>query len=123
MAKKKTNANVTSHKRLITHRQEILSLYEHDLKVGQKASDEGAEDIVDRANNSYNREFMFALSGTERELLAEIDQALGRIEDGSYGTCLNCDEAIPKPRLKAVPWTRYCIDCQERSEEGVALEN
>ena len=119
----KTNANVTSHKRLLTHRQEILSLYEHDLKVGKEASDEGTEDIVDRANNSYNREFMFALSGAEREVLAEIDQALQRIEDGSYGNCLNCDEAIPKTRLKAVPWARYCIDCQERAEQGVALEN
>ena len=44
------------------HQAQILSLYEHDLKVGQQASDEGTEDIVDRANNSYNREFMFALS-------------------------------------------------------------
>ena len=123
MAKKKTNTNVTSHKRLLAHRQEIMSLYEHDIKVGQEASDEGTEDIVDRANNSYNREFMFALSGTERQILTEIDEALDRIEDGSYGTCLNCDEAIPKARLKAVPWARYCIDCQERAEQGVALEN
>ena len=100
-----------------------MSLYEHDLRVGQEASDEGTEDIVDRANNSYNREFMFALSDTERQILLEIDEALVRLEGGKYGTCLNCSEGIPKARLRALPWARYCIDCQEQAERGVVLEN
>ena len=63
---------------LQTQRQEILDLYEHDLREGQRASDEGSEDIVDRANSAYNREFMFSLSATEREVLFQIEEALKR---------------------------------------------
>lgn len=121
--KRKPNHTEVSRSRLMDQREQIMTLYEHDLRVGKTASDEGTEDIVDRANNSYNREFMFALSDTERQILLEIDEALLRLEKGKYGTCLNCEESIPRTRLKAVPWTRYCIDCQEQAEQGVALEN
>ncbi len=121
-SKKKAGAADALRKQLETQRKEILALYEHDLRVGQQASDEGSEDIVDRANNSYNREFMFSLSDTERQILMEIDEALGRLDGDSYGTCLNCEQPIPKSRLRAVPWARYCIDCQEKVEQGVVLE-
>jgi DnaK suppressor protein len=120
--KKKTNSSEAFRKKLVDHQKEILNLYERDLKVGQEASDDGTEDIVDRANNSYNREFMFALSDTERLMLLEIEDALERLDGGGYGTCLNCSDDIPKARLRAVPWTRYCIDCQEQAEQGVILE-
>lgn len=126
-AKKTTNtkANNTNplRKKLVEQQGQILSLYEHDLKVGQQASDEGTEDIVDRANNSYNREFMFALSDTERRILIEIDDALQRMDSGSYGSCAHCNIEIAKARLRALPWAKYCIDCQEQVERGVELEN
>lgn len=121
-AKKKPNNSEVFRKKLVDHQKEILNLYEHDLRVGQEASDDGTEDIVDRANNSYNREFMFALSDTERQMLLEIEEALRRLDGGLYGTCLNCSDDIPKARLRAVPWARYCIDCQEQAEQGVVLE-
>lgn len=121
--KRKPNATHTYRKILLEQRKEIMSLYEHDLRVGQEASDEGTEDIVDRANNSYNREFMFALSDSERGILLEIDHALERLDSGEYGTCLNCSESIPTARLRALPWARYCIDCQEQVEQGIVLEN
>ena len=121
-AKKKSNNTEVFRKKLVDHQKEILNLYEHDLRVGQEASDDGTEDIVDRANNSYNREFMFALSDTERQMLLEIEEALRRLDGGQYGTCLNCSDDIPKARLRAVPWARYCIDCQEQAEQGVVLE-
>lgn len=120
--KKKTNSSKAFRKKLVDHQKEILNLYERDLKVGQEASDDGTEDIVDRANNSYNREFMFALSDSERQMLLEIEDALERLDGGGYGTCLNCSDEIPKIRLRAVPWARYCIDCQEQAEQGVILE-
>ena len=59
--------------------QEIYDLYEHDLREGQRASDQGSEDIVDRANSAYNREFMFSLSGAERETL--IRERCGELPD------------------------------------------
>lgn len=120
--KKKQNSTEVFRRKLEDHQKEILSLYERDLKVGQEASDDGTEDIVDRANNSYNREFMFALSDSERQMLLEIEGALERLDGGGFGTCLNCSDDIPKARLRAVPWARYCIDCQEQAEQGVVLE-
>lgn len=106
-------------KELTLKRQEIVSMYQHDLEVGQSNGSDGADDLVDRANNAYNREFMLALSGTERDLLRDIDQALERLEKGVHGICEPCGRAIPQARLKAVPWARYCIDCQERVEQGL----
>jgi DnaK suppressor protein len=109
-------------KRLLEHRKEILDLYEHDLRVGQAAADETTDDIVDRANNSYNREFMFSLSGAERQTLLSIDEALIRLDKGTYGSCVHCSEPIGTPRLKAVPWAGLCIGCQEALEQGMLEE-
>ena len=104
--------------RLLNQRQEILDLYEHDLRVGQESSDEASEDIVDRANNAYQREFMFNLSGGERQILIQIEGALERLDSGEYGTCGHCGVPIGAKRLKAIPWARYCVACQEKEEQG-----
>ncbi len=100
-------------------REAKLSLYRHDLKVGQAAADEGSEDLVDRANRAYDQDLTLALSDTERSTVLEIDDALARLEDGSYGVCDFCEKPIGVARLKAVPWARYCIGCQERDEMGL----
>jgi len=118
-AKKKGGAYEAFRKRLENHRQEIMDLYQHDLRVGQESSDEGAEDLVDRANSAYNRELSFTISDSERALLEQIDKALGRIEEGRFGACTSCGQAIAGPRLRAIPWARYCIDCQELEERGL----
>ena len=106
------------HDRLVQQRQEILDMYKQDVKAGQESADDGTEDIVDRANNSYNRELMFSLSDSERVLLLQIEAALSRIETGIYGRCTNCGNMIHPLRLEAVPWARFCIDCQELAEKG-----
>ena len=100
-------------------RLELLSFYEHDLRVGQESTDDNADDFADRANNSYNRELMFLLSASERTLLIHIEDAYQRLKEGSYGQCIHCDKPIGLPRLKALPWARYCIACQERDEMGL----
>jgi len=107
---------------LTTQRDEILAMYEHDVKAGQEASDEGSDDIVDRANNAYSRELLFSLSDGERHTMLRIEEALSRIESGSYGICTNCGNEIRAGRLKAMPWARYCIDCQELAEKGMLEE-
>ncbi|MEM7481896.1 MAG: TraR/DksA family transcriptional regulator [Acidobacteriota bacterium] len=105
--------------RLEQRREEIMNLYQSDLAAGQASGDEGSDDIVDRANNSYNREFLFSLSNNERAMLVEMDDALARIDAGSYGSCQHCGRVIGEARLEAVPWARYCIDCQELKEQGL----
>ena len=117
--KKKKQSLKTVREQLEIKRREILSLYEHDLRVGQRSSDEGAEDLVDRANSAHHREFLLSLSGAERDRLLEIEQALERVDEGSFGSCVHCDDEISGPRLQAVPWARYCVSCQERSEQGL----
>ena len=100
-------------------RQEVLNLYRHDVQVGQESTDDNADDFADRANNSYNRETMFAISDSERSLLFAIDEALRRIDKGVFGECVHCASSIGKPRIEALPWAAFCIDCQELKEKGL----
>ena len=108
--------------RLQKQRAEILDMYKQDVRAGQESADDGTEDIVDRANNAYNRELMFSLSDAERQTLLQIENALKRMEDGGYGRCANCGQTINLLRLEAVPWARFCIDCQELAEKGLLEE-
>ncbi len=104
---------------LLNKREQLQSLYEHDVKAGQESTDDNADDFGDRANNAYNRELMFTLSDTERKALIEIDEAMQRLDKGTFGACEHCQGDIPEPRLKAIPWARYCISCQEKVEMGL----
>ena len=112
----------TLRARLLEQRQEIVNMYNQDVRAGQESTDEPTEDIVDRANNSYNRELMFSISDSERQLLLQIEDAINRMNAGTYGRCTNCGNTIHPLRLEAVPWARFCIDCQELAEKGL-LEN
>lgn len=105
--------------RLLQQRQEIMDMYKQDLRAGQESADDGTEDIVDRANNAYNRELMFSLSDGERNMVLQIEGALKRMEEGSYGRCANCGNPIHILRLEAVPYARFCINCQEMAEKGL----
>lgn len=105
--------------RLLEQRREIRDMYKEDVRAGQESADDGTDDIVDRANNAYNRELMFSLSDTERRTLLQIEDALRRMDQGTYGKCANCAGPINPLRLEAVPWTRFCIDCQELAERGM----
>jgi DnaK suppressor protein len=105
--------------RLQGQRDEILSMYQQDLRAGQESADDGTDDIVDRANNAYNRELMFSLSDNERATLLQIENALRRMDEGTYGRCSNCGQTINILRLEAVPWARFCVDCQELAEKGL----
>jgi DnaK suppressor protein len=108
--------------RLLDQRREMYDMYSQDIRAGQESADDGTEDIVDRANNHYNRELMFSLSDSERQRLLQIEDALRRMDEGSYGRCANCAGPINPLRLDAVPWTRFCIDCQELVERGMIEE-
>jgi DnaK suppressor protein len=105
--------------RLLKQKQEILDMYNQDLKAGQESADDGTDDIVDRANAAYNRELMFSLSDSERTMLLQIEEALSRMNQNAYGRCTNCGQTIAVLRLEAVPWARFCIGCQELAEKGM----
>ena len=77
---------------------------------------EGGEDYVDDAVSSYTREFLLSLTDLDRRTLNLVLEALERIDDRTYGECLNCGEKIAPKRLEAVPWARYDVECQEMIE-------
>jgi RNA polymerase-binding protein DksA len=85
-------------------------------------SDETGEDAVydnhlaDTATETYDRELDYTLEENSGHVLAEIDAALKRIEEGTYGVCSNCGKPIPEARLEALPWATLCIDCQRERE-------
>jgi len=85
----------------------------------EETTEEATQDIADKAVSSYTREFLYSLSDGDRTTLLQIDAALARIEDGTYGLCANCSAQMAEKRLMAVPWTPYCLDCQELSEKGL----
>jgi RNA polymerase-binding protein DksA len=72
--------------------------------------------MADVASDNYEREFTLGRASDEQGLLYRIDEALKRIEDSSYGSCLQCGRAITKKRLAAVPHTELCIECQKKNE-------
>ncbi len=74
--------------------------------------------MADVASDNYEREFSMGLASGERETLREIDEALRRMENKSYGTCLGCDKQIAKKRLAAVPFAKYCIKCKSNEEDN-----
>ncbi len=75
-----------------------------------------AQDVVDKAETSYTKEFLLSLSDGEREQLFLIDEALKRLQRDEFGICQLCHQEIGRKRLEAVPWTPFCINCQEKNE-------
>jgi len=106
-------------KKRLEERQQILRRNVNRTEQdGRQTDDDSAQDIADRAASSYNKEFLFHQSNSERQLLQMVEGALNRIEQGSFGECISCGKEINPKRLDAVPWTRHCIECQEKLEQG-----
>ncbi len=78
--------------------------------------------MADVGTDNYEIENIIGLMSSERKILAEIDEALRRIEEGTYGTCEGNGEPIPKARLNAIPWARYCVACATLLEKGLLAE-
>jgi DnaK suppressor protein len=102
------------HKELLLMREDIIKT------VTRKSLPDGSEmgDSMDQANLSIEKELLFELSGNERAILDQIEAAIRKAEKGIYGLCESCHKPIPKPRLKAMPFARYCIVCQSTSERA-----
>ena len=105
-------------KRLEIRQQELRRLVVRNVQDGRAADEESAQDIADKAASSYTKEFLFHQSNNDRQLLSLVEEALARIREGTFGECVNCGNEVNPKRLEAVPWTRYCIACQERVEQG-----
>jgi DnaK suppressor protein len=108
----------TFKKRLEERQQTLRKTVSRTEEDGRTADQDTAQDVADRAASSYTKEFLFSQSNNERQLLAMVETALQRIREGAFGECVGCGNEINAKRLEAVPWTRYCIECQEKLENG-----
>jgi RNA polymerase-binding protein DksA len=93
----------------------------HEENSGSLLDESGEEagydnHIGDTATVTYDRELDYTLEENEERVLADIDAALKRIDDGTYGICTNCGKQILEERLEARPWATLCIDCQREQE-------
>lgn len=105
-------------KTLLEQKEKIIQKLSALTNESKEVETDIAQDLVDRAESSYTKEFLLSLSNTEREQLKLIDEALRRLPTKEFGICQMCAKQIGKKRLAALPWTPYCIDCQQKEEES-----
>lgn len=79
--------------------------------------------MADLGSDSFEQDFTLELLDSERKIINDIDNALARIENGTYGVCEIGGEPIPKPRLEAIPWANCCVACASTSEKKAARKN
>ena len=110
----------------LAHFKQILAsqLAEHtehvraDQAAALELSDDGVKDTVDMSVMDVNKELAFRLGDRESQMIADIDQALLRIQEGSYGICARCGKLIDERRLEALPTARYDAACQALIESA-----
>ena len=98
---------------LLEKREELIKDLIKNREISDETIDESAQDMADRATSAYTKEFAYSLSESDRKTLVLIEQALVRIENGTYGVCVHCGGVVQEKRIDAVPWARHCLDCQE----------
>jgi DnaK suppressor protein len=120
MSSKKLNAkDLETYKALLLQLQREVSGDIHSLENDAFATDGdrlSVDNPADIGSESFAQEFSLELLQRDEATLGEIQEALGRVDAGTFGLCEGCDEPIPKARLNAVPHARFCVACQRKSE-------
>ncbi len=101
------------YKGLLLEKQRELSSVQDDAGTRVPAAGGLEGDLIDQANADAEAELQIRLHQTDGRLLRAIEEALGRIRQGTFGVCQVCKQPISKARLEAVPWTRLCRECKE----------
>ncbi len=101
---------------LLEKRDDLLKVVK--AKKEQDLTEAEIGDEIDTASQTSEKELLFEQTDNEKIMLDAIEAALRRIETGKFGMCESCGKDIKEGRLKAIPWVRYCIDCQNKAEKG-----
>jgi DnaK suppressor protein len=103
--------------------REILEKRQEELQAAAPARTPASEpgsksgDWIDQSSQENDLHIQLALKQTDSKLLRAIEEAIHRIDNGSYGICMDCENEIPAARLEAVPWTRLCVECKEKKDK------
>ena len=104
-------------------REQLLRNVQAELHEGREQSKDEGMDTYDLASDARDREISLILTDRDRDKMQAIDDALARIDDGSYGVCESCEADIAEGRLEALPFTRLCINWQaEREKEAKTMK-
>ena len=103
---------------LLKRREALRRALSGDLSLLKELSEQSSGDVVDFALDSAHNEISSQLAEVESRELANVDMALERIREGTYGACESCNEQIPLARLQALPYATSCIDCQRELEKN-----
>jgi RNA polymerase-binding transcription factor len=101
---------------LLETRSKLLHEMDSEMKAEREGNKDEGMDTYDLASEERDREINFILSDRERSKIKEIDEALARLADNTYGICESCGLEIAEERLDALPFTRLCRDCQQDQE-------
>ena len=129
MAKRKSSKNGLTaaeigkfREMLIAKRNEILGnvtvMEDETFKKERSELSSMPFHMADAGSDNFEQEFALDLMDSEKKMLVEINDALRRIDDGAFGVCEGNGESIPKARLNAIPWARFCVACAELNEKG-----
>lgn len=107
--------------KLVDMRHQVLREISKDLKRGREGAKDEGMDTYDLASDERDREISLILTDRERDKVQAIQEALERVDGGTYGMCESCESEITEARLGALPFTRLCVNCQaEREKEAKA---
>lgn len=110
-----TKTELNKFKKILETKQDEL---EKIVRNRDAITIEKSADALDEVQHASERELAIRNLDRESNLLRSVRSALRRIEDGSFGTCLHCEEEISPKRLAAVPWAAFCIQCQEQADRN-----
>ena len=108
-------------KRLEAKYAELDSFLSKTQTVSRELGEKRRGDEGEEATLSYNRDMLFSQGDSGRTHFMLVRDAIARLDDGAFGICESCGCSIGFKRLDAVPWTRYCRDCQEEAESGTGM--
>lgn len=110
-----TKTEVAKYKQILEERQAELAAI---LRNRDGITIEKSPDALDEVQNAAERELAIRNLDRESNLLRNVRAALRRIDEGAFGTCVHCEEEISPKRIAAVPWTPFCISCQEQHDKA-----
>ena len=110
-----TKTELNKFKKILENKQDEL---ERVVRNRDAITIEKSADALDEVQHAAERELAIRNLDRESHLLRNVRLALRRLEDGSFGTCLHCEEEISPKRLAAVPWAAFCIQCQEQADHN-----